>query len=82
MSKKRVSYDTIIAAKNSDADAIRAVLNHFQGYIKSKSFRVFYDAKGRSYQTFDKDLQQYVASKLILKIISNFSTEIPEEECN
>lgn len=80
MSKKRISYDTIVAALNEDPDAIAIIRNHYKNLIKAQSRRTYYGPKGEAYHTFDEDLQNQVASMLIHQILTEFRLETPEDD--
>lgn len=80
MSKKRIPYDTIVAALNEDPDAIKKIHNRYKGLIKAQSRRTYYGPKGEAYHTFDDELQNQVASMLIHQILTEFRLEIPEED--
>ena len=43
MSKNKVPYHVILAAKQGDPDAMNQILSHYSGYINHFSRRRYYD---------------------------------------
>lgn len=70
--EKLLPFEIIEAATKGDLDALAAVLNHFEGYIASRSTRIFYDEFGRSYHCVDQELKQRIENKLTARIIQKF----------
>ena len=62
---KYISYDTLIAAKAGDVIAINTIVNHFRGYIISRSLRTAYRPDGSTYQYVDTDVQHKMETDLI-----------------
>lgn len=70
MSKRRsktapLPFYVIRAATDGDADAIDAVLKHFEGYIAALSTKWLYDEYGNSYLCVDETLRAELKNKLI-----------------
>ena len=49
-SDKLISYETIVAAKGGDSEAMCQILRHYEPYIICCSQRTFYDEYGNRYQ--------------------------------
>lgn len=73
--KQLLPFETIVAAKAGDSDALAAVLNHFRGYINTKATRKFYDGNGLSYDGIDSELRQRLEIKLVTRIIQKFEIQ-------
>ena len=65
-------FETIVAAKAGDPEALSAVLKHFKGYIYARAAREFYDANGLAYSGIDPELKQRLEIKLVTRIIQKF----------
>ncbi len=68
-----IPYDTILAAKNGDSDAMQQVLRHYGPYIASFSKRTFKDEYGNRYDFVDEDIRQRIEAKLMKSIIEDFN---------
>ncbi len=62
---KYISYSTLLAAKQGDTEAIESIIEHFRGYITSRSLRTAYRPDGSSYQYVDSDVRHYMETELI-----------------
>lgn len=65
-------FETIVAAKAGDPDALLAVLKHFRGYINTRATREFYDENGLAYSGIDSELKQRLEIKMITRIMQKF----------
>ncbi|EHJ02250.1 putative conjugative transposon excisionase [Clostridium sp. DL-VIII] len=54
---KNLSFDTIVAAVGGDKEAIKKVLNFYDGYISKLSLRKMYDDYGNVYMVVDSELK-------------------------
>ena len=63
-------YNIINAAVQGEPDAMRAVLQHYSGYIATLSMRTFYDKDGNPHIHVDEDLRWRLERKLIIAILS------------
>lgn len=70
--KQLLPFETIVAAKAGDPDALSAVLKHFRGYINARATREFYDENGSAYSGIDPELRQRLEIKLVTRIIQKF----------
>ena len=81
MSEKLIAANTIRAAHNGDAEAMRKIIRHYQPYIKYCSRRRFFDEYGNRYDFIDDDIRQRIESKLMYQIIYEFDPDrLPEGE--
>lgn len=69
---KRVSYATILLAKQGNPEAMRAILRHYSAYIKRCSTRIGYDQFGNSCRFLDEDIRQDIEAVLMQQIIYRF----------
>ena len=78
---KQVSYQTILAAKAGDGEAMTAILRHYSRYILFYSRRTHYDQYGNTYECINEDIKQRIEAKLMYQIIEKFdSSRIPVGE--
>lgn len=64
-----LSFHIIKAASEGDADAIQAVLKHYEGYIVKLSTRKMYDEFGQTHYCVDETLRRRLETKLIAKTL-------------
>jgi len=77
----RIPYNTIIAAKNLDSDAIREILDHFHPLIQSKSMFQTRSKNGQLEKQDDYDMQEMIKAKLLIMILLRFDPEkIPKKK--
>jgi len=81
MSKRRkksygnlLPYDTIRAASEGDADAINAVLRHYERYIIRLSMRRLFDENGNAYLCIDETMRRRLEIRLISGILAFHAT--------
>lgn len=78
---EQISYQTIIAAKQGDEDALKTIVRHYKPFIASMSKRTFYDRYGNAYSLIDNSICQQIMQKLMMEIIYHFDpTKLPEGE--
>lgn len=81
MSFKDIDYETILAAKNEDPEAMDAVLNFFDRYINYRSRREYVDEQGRSSMKVNQDVRDRIQRKIIYALIYKYDpTKLPEGE--
>ena len=68
--KQMLPVSVIIAASNGEVNAMKQVLNHYEGYIKFLSKRVFYDVYGNAHIYVDEDIRQRLQMKLVEAILT------------
>ena len=49
----RIPYETIVAAKSGDSDAIAEIVRHYEPYISHFAKRVMYDEGGVAHEVID-----------------------------
>ena len=63
-------FHIIKAASEGDAEAIQAVLKHYEGYIARLSTRKMYDESGQIHYCVDETLRRRLETKLIAKTVA------------
>ena len=61
-------YPLIMAAAKGDPDAVKAVVQHYEGYISSLSIRKFRDERGNTYYGADDDIRDRLRTRHIKAI--------------
>jgi len=69
-------YQVIVSASSGDVEAMRKVLNHYDGYITKLSTRVMYDEFGQAHYYVDEELKRRLVTKLITKTLNFKITKI------
>jgi hypothetical protein len=69
-SKKCIPVPIIESAVCGDAEAIHAILKHYEGYIAALSTRRLYDEYGNPHFCVDVGLRRRLETKLITAIVS------------
>ena len=67
--KHLLPFHIIKAASEGDAEAIQAVLKHYEGYIARLSTRKMYDEFGQIHYCVDETLRRRLETKLIAKTL-------------
>lgn len=67
-----IGYQTILAAKAGDSEAISSILRHYAAYISAHSKRPFFDEYGNRYELVDEEIRQRIEAKLIYQIVNKF----------
>lgn len=70
-----IDYETILAAKHGNAEAMAEVMKHYSPYIRFRSKRSYYDCFGNRKEYVDTDIQDQIESKLMRQIIFKFNIE-------
>ena len=79
--RKLVPYQTILAAKNGDGDAMSTILQHYANYIAYYSRREYIDMLGNRHFEVNEDIKQQVEAKLIYSVVCKFDhTKLPANE--
>ena len=68
--KQALSISVIIAASNGDVNAMKQVLKHYDGYMKTLSKRVISDMHGNAYIYVDEDIHQRLQMKLLEAVLT------------
>lgn len=69
---KQVSYQTILAAKAGDGEAMTTILQHYSRYIMFYSRRTLFDQYGNPHESINEDIKQRIEAKLMYQIIEKF----------
>ena len=72
MSKNKVPYHVILAAKQGNPDAMNQILSHYSGYINHFSRRKYYDQYGNALEVIDEEIRQHIETALMMQIIYKF----------
>ena len=64
-----VPYPIIVAATKGDPEAMKAVVQHFSGYIASLSMRKLYDERGNAYYGVDEHIRERLQAKLMRTVL-------------
>lgn len=77
----QISYETILAAKAGESDALAAIVRYYAPYIACFSKRTFYDENGNRYELVDKEIYKHIENRLMFQIVYKFNPEkLPEGE--
>ena len=68
MAKKKIDYNTIVACKAGDSDALNRVLEHFDGMINAAATKTIQDEYGTTKTILDLELKQNIQQSLMLQI--------------
>ena len=78
---KKISYQTIVAAKAGDSLAMTMILRHYSNYINYYSRRTYIDKFGNRYEIVNEEIKQRVEAKLMYQIIDRFDpTKLPQAQ--
>ena len=81
MSRNKVDYGTILAAKNGDQEAMDTILSYFSRYIKYYSLRECVDSRGNIHLAVNQDIYDRIQRKIICILVERFDpTKLPEGE--
>ncbi len=67
---EHLSFDIIVAAADGDREAIRKVLNLYDGYISKLSLRKMYDDYRNAYMVVDSELKGRIQTAVINMILN------------
>lgn len=74
-------FQTILAAKVGNSDALAEIIRHYTPYISYLSKRPFYDESGNRYEFVDEEIRQQIEARLILQIVCKFDPyKLPDGE--
>ena len=69
---KNLPLSVIFAAKSGDGQALGAVLNHYQRYIRSLAARKLTDECGNKVYYVDEEIRLRLEARLIYCIVADF----------
>ncbi len=72
---KNLSFDIIVVATDGDKEAIKKVLNFYDGYISKLSLRKMYDDYGNVYMIVDSELKGRIQTA-VMNMILNFEITV------
>lgn len=76
--RKLVPYQTILAAKKGDSEAMSLILRHYANYITYYSRRGCTDKRGNRQFDVNEDVKQQIEAKLIIAVVCSFDhTRLP-----
>lgn len=76
-----IPYDTILAAKSGDGEAMSMILRHYAPYIASYSKHSYYDETGSRITIIDDYIRQSIEAQLMVQIIFKFDpSKLPNSE--
>lgn len=62
-------YPVIVAATKGDPDAVKIVVQHYDGYISSLATRKLRDDRGNTFFGIDEDMRDRLRSRLIKAVL-------------
>ena len=62
-------YPVIVAATTGDPEAMKVVLQHYEGLISALSIRKLRDERGNTYYGVDRDIYDRLRSRLIRAVL-------------
>ncbi len=69
---KLIPYQTILAAKAGDSDAIAAIISHYTPYITKLCTQTVWEVNGCESVKIDDDMRQRIEAKLMYEIVYSF----------
>ena len=77
----RITYETIVAAKNSDTDAICEILRHYERYICHFAKRTVYDADGCLHSIVDDNRRKQIEAEYLAAFLLHYDvSRLPKGE--
>lgn len=68
---KHIPFDIVVTAADGNKEAIKKVLNFYDGYISKLSLRKMYDDYGNIYMVVDSELKGRIQAA-VMNMILNF----------
>lgn len=84
MSAKKIDYETILACKAGDSEALRRVLAHYDKMITAAASKTVTDEFGHATVITDQEIKQNIQQKLMLQIYYKYDhlAEPPQKKNN
>ena len=77
----RIPYETIVAAKSGDSDAITEIVRHYEPYISHFAKRVMYDEGGIPHEVIDEEIKGLLISEYMSAIFFHYDPDrLPKGE--
>ena len=78
---KRISYETICAAKRGDNDAIAEIVQHYEPYISHFAKQWMYDKYGTYHAVIDEEIKSLIISEYMSAIFFHYDiNRLPKGE--
>ena len=76
----RITYESIVACKMGDEEALQIILKHYEPVIIDASKKKVVDNNGITSYVVDEDVKAYIMSELTMAIMMKYDpTRIPRE---
>ena len=72
MRRKKIDYETILACKAGDSEALNRVLEHYDGLINAAASKMVADELGNQKLVVDPEIKQNILQNLMLQIYLNY----------
>lgn len=72
MAAKKIDYETILACKQGDSDALNRVLLHYDKLITAAASKTVVDDQGNKVVAVDLDIKQNIQQTLMLQIFLKY----------
>lgn len=72
MAAKKIDYETILACKQGDSDALNRVLMHYDKLIAAAASKTVIDDQGNKVVAVDPDIKQNIQQTLMLQIFLKY----------
>ena len=72
MRKKRIDYDTILACKQGDSEALNRVLVHYDKMITDAASKTIINDQGKKVTVVDPEVKQNIQQTLMLQIFLKY----------
>ena len=72
MAAKKIDYETILACKQGDSDALNRVLLHYDKLITAAASKTGIDDHGNRVVAVDPDIKQNIQQTLMLQIFLKY----------
>lgn len=70
--KRKIDYETILACKQGDSDALNRVVVHYDKQITAAASKTIIDEKGSKVVTVDPEVKQNIQQALMLQIFLKY----------
>lgn len=81
MARKKIDYETILACKAGDSEALNRVLVHYDGMINAAASKTVKDEYGHETVVIDQDVKQNIQQTLMLQIFLKYDhLAVPPQE--
>lgn len=72
MAAKKIDYDTILACKQGDSEALNLVLVHYDKMITDAASKTIINDQGKKVTVVDPEVKQNIQQTLMLQIFLKF----------